>query len=267
MSGFQIILKATLRAIQRDRVLHALAGTALLLFFLVPAFSLFSMRQVQELAITLSLSALSLVLLVLTVMLGGFAVWRDVDRRYTASVLGLPISRAGYLLGKFTAVALFLVLCAALLSAVSVVVILFCGGLYPSDLSIRWDNILAAIVADLCKYILLAAFALFFSTLSTSFFLPVFGTLAIYFAGSASQEVMEYVSGEFGQKLFAPVRILTEGLYYVLPNFTAFNLKVEAIYALPLSPSGLIYTFLYFVVYTGLVLTLSVRVFTRRELP
>lgn len=267
MNGFGVIVQATLRAILRDRVLHALVGAALLIFLLVPAFSLFSMRQVQELAITLALSTISLSLLVLTIMLGGFAVWRDVERRYTASVLGLPVSRAGYLLGKFAAVAVFLALCAAVLTTVSAAVIVFSSGLYPSDLPLVWSNLLAAVVADVCKFTLLAAFALLFSSLSTSFFLPVFGTLAVYFAGSASQEVMEYVTGEFGQKLSAPVRALGEGLYYVLPNFSAFNLKVQAIYALPLSLPGLAFTFLYFLIYTGLLLTLAVRVFERRELP
>ncbi len=71
----------TVRSILRDRVLHALLGVALLLFLLVPVFSLFSMRQVQELSVTLCLSALSLVLLVLSVLLGASSIWRDIERR------------------------------------------------------------------------------------------------------------------------------------------------------------------------------------------
>ena len=65
----------------RDRVLHAVFGVGLLLLLLVPVFSDFSMRQVQEAAISLTLSASSLTLLVVAALLGSAAIFRDVDRR------------------------------------------------------------------------------------------------------------------------------------------------------------------------------------------
>lgn len=260
------LLGVSLRWIVRDRLLHAIVGVALLLLLLVPAFSLFSMRQVQELAITLSLSAVSAVLLVIAVLLGASSIWRDIERRYSTAVLTLPLPRTAYLLGKFCAIALFLCLCAALLGGVSAVAIMFVAGGYPSDLPILWLNISAAVAMDALKYILLAAVGLLFSCISTSFFLPIFGTIAIYLAGSASQEVYEYISGEFG-RTFSPLMLaLLKGVYYLLPNFAAFNLKVQAIYGLPLSLSGLVFTCLYFFVYTAILLALSVWTFSRREL-
>lgn len=256
----------TFLAILRDRVLHALLGVALLMLMLVPVFSLFSMRQVQELSITLSLSSISFILLVLSTLLGASSIWRDIERRYTASVLGLPVSRTGYLLGKFCGIALFLVACTALLAVVSVVVIKIGAAQYSAEVPVRWGNILLAIAADGLKYVLLAAVALLFSSLCTSFFLPIFGTMAIYLAGSASQEVMEFVSGEFGRQISPVAKGGIQVVYYLLPNLSAFDLKVEAIYALPLSASGLLLTFLYFLVYTGILLSLAAWSFSRREL-
>src|SRR5689334_5418069 len=101
MTTISNVVKVVLKTTIRDKVLHALLACGVLLFMLVPSFSLFSMRQVQELSITLSLSAISFILLVFTVFLGSSSIWRDVERRYTTSVLGLPISRASYVLGKF----------------------------------------------------------------------------------------------------------------------------------------------------------------------
>jgi ABC-type transport system involved in multi-copper enzyme maturation permease subunit len=250
----------------RDRVLHAVLGVALLLFLLVPAFSLFSMRQVQELAITLSLSAISSVLLVLAVLLGASSVWRDIERRYTTSLLGLPVSRGTYVVGKFLGIALLLLACGLLLGVVSGGVISVAASQYRSDIPIHWFNIGMAVFADSLKYILLAAVALLFSVLSTSFFLPVFGTISVYLAGSASQEVYEYISGDYAKSLSPVAKKLIAGVYYVLPNFAAFQLKVQAIYGLPLSPAGLGYMVLYFLVYTAILLSLSVWVFNRREL-
>jgi ABC-type transport system involved in multi-copper enzyme maturation permease subunit len=55
-------------------------------------------------------------------------------------------------------------------------------------------------------------------------------------------------------------------LYYLLPNFGAFDLKVLAIYGLPVPVRGLLLTVAYFLVYTGLLLAVSTAVFLRREM-
>lgn len=262
-----MIILVTFRAILRDRILHTLLGVALLLFLLVPIFSLFSMRQVQELSVSLCLSALSLVLLVLSILLGASSVWRDIERRYTASVLGLPVSRRSYLLGKFFGIALFLLGCTLILGLASALAIHFSALQYPSHRPVVWTNLAVAVTADGLRYILLTACALLFSALSTSFFLPIFGTLAVYFAGTASQQVMEYVSGDIGQKMPHIFKLLVKGVYYVIPNFSAFNFNVQAIYGLPITFADIGYCFLYFLIYTVILLSIAVWAFGRRELP
>jgi len=104
------------------------------------------------------------------------------------------------------------------------------------------------------------------SAISTSFFLPIFGTIAIFLAGSASQEVMEYLGGDTPLQVSAISKAVIKTLYYLLPNFTAFDLKVYAIYSLPLPLSGLASTFLYFLTYTSIILCLAAWSFGRREL-
>jgi Cu-processing system permease protein len=267
MAHFTNLLYVAWKWTLRDRVFHALIGVSLLLFLLVPSFSLFSMRQAQELSITLSLSAISLVLLFLATLLGASSIWRDVERRYINSVLGLPISRASFVLGKFSGIVCLLVLCALVLGVVSMFVIAVTSVQYPSPLPIRWQNVIAAIASDTCKYILLAACATLFSALSTSFFLPFFGTISVYLAGSASQDVYEYITGDYAKSISPLFKGMVRIVYYILPNFAAFNFKVQAIYGLPLSLAGLMYTGLYCLIYVTILLFLSVWIFSRRELP
>ncbi|WP_373878768.1 ABC transporter permease [Geobacter hydrogenophilus] len=245
----------------------AILIVALLFFLLVPSFSLFSMRQVQELAVTLCLSTISLLLLLVSVLQGASSVWRDVEKRYTSSLLGLPVSRATFVVAKFAGIAVTLVCCTMLLGALALPAISISAAQYPSDIPIHWMNIIGAIGMDCLKYILLSAVALFLSTVSTSFFFPFFGSVAIFFAGSASQEVIEYISGDYGKSLTPAAKLVINIVYYLLPNFSAFNLKVAAIYGLPFPFKGALYTFLYFIVYTSILLCLSVWSFTRRELP
>jgi len=199
-------------------------------------------------------------------MLGGFSVWRDVEKRYVPAILGLPISRKGYVFGKFAGVALAFLGCSFVLGLAGICVISLAGAFYPSEIPVSWSAIIVSIFAYCLKYVLLAAFGLLFSSLSTSFFLPVFGTLAIYLAGSASQQVMEYLTGNYSQD-FAPLfQKSIQVLYYILPNFSAFDLEVYAVYSLPLDGRSLILIGFYFVVYTTLVLSAAGWAFGRREL-
>lgn len=258
---------SNLRMIVRDRMLHAVFGVAFCMLLMIPSLSTFSMRQVQELAITLSLSAVSLSLLIMTLVLGSMSIWRDVERKFTASVLTLPVSRASYVLAKFLAIVLFVMACAIILGGVSAVVIAISSSQYPSDLPLRWDSLTIAIAADVFKFLLLAAVALLFSSFSTSFSLPFFGTIGIYLAGSASQEVYEYVSGEFGQSIAPFSLMLIKGVYFLLPNFSAFDYTVPAVYALDISLESLLYAFCYGMTYTTILLSVAVWGFSRRQLP
>jgi hypothetical protein len=153
-----------------------------------------------------------------------------------------------------------------LLGVVSSVVIVIAAAQYPAQQPIIWGNFVCGVFFSCCKYILLASVALLFSAISTSFFLPIFGTFAIYLAGSASQEVIVYLSGEKAMQFSAMSKGVVKGLYYILPNFSAFDLNVYAIYSLTLPISGLAYTFIYFLVYTAIILYLAAWSFARREL-
>lgn len=259
------IVAVSIKSIFRDRVFQGILVVALILLA-VPSVSVLSMRQVTELSITLCLSLVSFILLLLAIFLGGVTLWKDIDRRYAHSVLSLPISRSRYLFGKFTGVALFLLLSTLLLGVVAMLVILFVSNSYPPDRPIAWGTIALALGLDACKCILLVAFALLFSSVSTSFFLPVFGTIAIFLVGGASQQAYDFVNSSAASTISPLVRQVASMLYYVLPNFSAFDLKVNAIYALNLNAQGICLTVVYFIVYTAILLLCSAAAFNRREL-
>lgn len=267
MNRLQSHIILTFRWAMRDKILHAVLGLSLFLFLLVPTFSLFSMRQVQETAITLSLSAISFVLMVLAIFLGSSSIWRDIEKKYTTSILTLPVSRGTYLLGKFFGISLFLALTGIILALLSAVIIVISVSHYPSEIPVNWFNFGLAVSADVLKYILLTAVAILFSCVSTSFFFPLFATLAVFLAGSGSQEVFEFISGRFGEGIHPGFLWSMKLVYYLVPNFASFNLKLQAIYGLQINPAGLGLTGLYFLVYTSLLLCISSLTFQRRQLP
>lgn len=260
------IIQITLKGIFRDRVFQGIMALGVLFLFIPSAASL-SMRQVTELSVTLSLSLISFILLLLSVFLGATSLWKDMERRYTFSVLSLPISRTSYLLGRFFGLALFLVLTSVVLGAVSMLVIKVASGMYPPDRPIVWGYLLLAVLFATCKYVLLVAVALLLSTVSTSFFLPIFGTICTFLASGVTQQVYEYVNSPASQQTVAPlVKAAASGIYYLLPNLAGFDLKVNAIYSIAPNMQGLGLTLGYFVAYTAMLLGAAALLFQRREM-
>lgn len=260
------IIQITLKGIFRDRVFQGIMALGVLFLFIPTAASL-SMRQVTELSITLSLSLISFILLLLSVFLGATSLWKDMERRYTFSVVSLPISRSSYLLGRFFGLALFLMLTSAVLGAVSMLVIKMASGMYPPDRPIMWGYLALAIGFSTLQYILLVAVALLLSTVSTSFFLPIFGTICTFLASGVTQQVYEYVNSPTAQQTVAPlVKSVASGVYYLLPNLAGFDLKVHAIYSIAPNTQGLLLTTGYFAAYTAMLLGAAALIFNRREM-
>lgn len=260
------IIQITLKGIFRDRVFQGIMALAVLFLFIPSAASL-SMRQVTELSITLSLSLISFILLLLAVFLGATSLWKDIERRYTFSVLSLPLSRTSYLFGRFFGMALFLILTSALLGAVACLMIKVASGLYPPERPVVWGYLLLAIVFATFKYILLVAVALLLSTVSTSLFLPIFGTICAFLASGVTQQVYEFVNSPASAQAVSPFsKSVASLVYYLLPNLAGFDLKVNAIYSIAPNLPGLGLTTAYFIVYTAILLGAAALLFNRREM-
>lgn len=261
-----LIITSTLKSIFRDRVFQGIM-TLGVLFLFVPSAASLSMRQVTELSITLSLSLISFILLLLAVFLGATSLWKDMERRYTFSVISLPLSRTSYLLGKFFGLALFILLTATALGGAACLAIKIASGLYPPDRPIVWNYLVLSILFATLKYILLVAVALLLSTVSTSFFLPIFGTICAYLASGVTQQAYEYIHSPGAAKALLPAtKLAADGVYYLLPNLSGFDLSVHAIYSIPPNQHGLFLTLVYFVAYTAILLGVAALVFSRREM-
>lgn len=260
------IIGITLKGIFRDRIFQGIMALAVL-FLVIPSAASLSMRQVTELSITLSLSLISFIMLLLAVFLGATSIWKDIERRYTFSVLSLPMGRPAYLAGRFLGVALFMLITALFLGVMAMITIKIASFIYPAARPLLWSAIVASIVFDALKYIIVVAVTMLLATVSTSFFLPVFGAISTYLAGTISQQVYDYLQTPSAQtSVSAIVRKAALLFYYLLPNLSGFDLKVHAIYALPINVQGLILTALYFIVYTGIVLSVGTLLFARREM-
>jgi ABC-type transport system involved in multi-copper enzyme maturation permease subunit len=254
----------SLKGFLRDRVFQGIMAVSVL-FFIIPAVSNISMRQISELSISISLSLVSFVLLLLSIFIGGTTLWRDMERRYTFSVLGLPLSRTSYLFGRFLGVAACLVLAAVFMGTCSLLIIKFVSSTYPPDRAISWLNIIFALFFDLLKYLLLVGLSFLFSSFSTSFFLPVFSSISFFVLGTVSQQVYDYIHSPMGEGLSSVVRHAGTVFYYIIPNFTLFDLKSYAVYAIEIPFKGIWLPCGYFIVVLSIMLMTASAIFSKRD--
>lgn len=261
---FQLAL-VSFKGFLRDRTFQGISAISVLFLF-VPAISNISMREIPELSISLSLSLVSFVLLLLSLFIGGTALWRDIERRYTFSVLSLPLSRSTYLLGRFLGVAACLVFAAFFMGICSLLIIKLVSSTYPPERAVSWLNIFFALFFDLLKYLLLVGLAFLFSSFSTSFFLPVFSTISFFVLGTVSQQVYEYLHSPMGEGLPASVRQAGNLFYYLIPNFTLFDFKSYAVYAIEIPLRGVLLPCGYFIVVLSFLLISATIIFSKRDL-
>ncbi len=107
---------------------------------------------------------------------------------------------------------------------------------------------------------------LLFSIFATSTFLPLALSVGIYFASFSTEAVKFYVETGTGAMRTTPIiKWLAQFVYWILPNFAAFDLKIQAIYHLPLAAKSLLLTQAYGIGYLGVLLALATMAFHRRE--
>jgi len=266
MSHWYCFTGLVILGIVRDKVLRVVFLSGLLLLLLAPFFSMFSMRQIQELLVTVSLSWVSLTLLLVALILGSSSVWRDIERRWLFSTFGLPIERSTYLFSKITAIFISLAIAGLFLGVIGAGLITIVGSQYSTALDFSWFKYSYAVIFITLKYMLLAAISVFFSSVSTSFFLPIFGSLGVFLAGSASQGVLDYLTSPTSEPLAASTLIFAKFLYYLLPNFSIFDFTTQAVYGLQITSSQLSLGVVYFLIYTAIIICVSVMTLTHREL-
>lgn len=251
----------------RDKVFITLVVISILSFLLlIPSISSLSMRQVREVAVSLSLSLVSFVSLVLTIFIAINLVYKDMEKRYLNYIISTPITREYYILGKYFGLFTIIGFCILVLSLFSVIGITIASKLYESRTPMLWSNYFMSIFFDFISLMIIASISLLSSSFSTNIFVPLFVTIGTYIVGNTTQMVMDYIKSPYGKELPLISIYLSKLAYYLFPNLTAFDIKVKAIYGIPLSFNYIIVTFLYGIVYIVIILSLTVLIFRKKEI-
>jgi ABC-type transport system involved in multi-copper enzyme maturation permease subunit len=253
----------------RDRVLAAIMVVGLLLLLTTPVVASFSMRQVLALATSYSLSIIGLMGLLLTLFIAMSLVAKDLEQRQVYTVCSLPISRSAYLLGKFIGFAVLILWAVVILGCFSAVALFVLERMYPTARGFAWGAFVVGLWLQYWVFLIVGAITVLFSTVATSNFLPLALSVGLYFGGYSAEAVRYFIRTAAGQQELGPAvqwfQWFGNVVYWILPNFSLFDLKNQIIYGVALTAKELLLTQTYALSYLAVLLVLSTLAFSRRE--
>jgi ABC-type transport system involved in multi-copper enzyme maturation permease subunit len=252
LSRLAAVAANTFRETVRERVLYNLVFFALLMTASGLLLGRLSIRQDEKIIKDIGLAAMDLFGTLIAIFIGTGLVSKEIERRSLFPLLAKPLTRDEFYLGKFAGLVFTLLVNLAVMT----------GGMYLTLVATRrgFDaGLMTAVYPTLLALVLVVAFAMLFSTLTSSTLASVF-TVGVVLAGRFSDVVRN-------MRQVAPSvpTWLVDLLYLALPNFRNFEFKDRVVYGEPVPAAVLGWVTLYAAAYVGIVLALGLVSFRRRD--
>lgn len=250
----------------RDKVLYNLVVFAVLLMSASYLIGELTAGQDVKIIKDLGLASISVFGLLIAVFIGIGLVWKEVEKRSIYTLLTKPMRRQDFLLGKYCGLVLTLVINVVVMTVAYYLVLAYMQAVSPPNIRASWPapavdpELLKAIVLIMLELMLVTAIALLFSTFSSPF-LSAMLTTGVWVIGHFNQDLRDY-----GATIHSPLAAsLARAVYYVVPNFAAFDVKLQVVHAqaVPVRYIGLACA--YGAVYIAFVLVAAVVIFSKRD--
>ena len=255
------ILKAlgwtTFLEIVRDKVLYNIILCAFLLLGLGFLASKLIFLQPERVMLDFGLSGTAISCLMIAIFTGSSLLGREFERRTICLALCHPVSRAQFVLGKFSGLVLVIFVNWLLLS-LSYLLIL--SGVSDWQAGCLSPILLTALVLVLIQSWMLAGLAILFSTFTTTSLSVVF-SVGLYLIGNSVNQLRELslkIQSSLG-------RWIIKGVADLLPDLQHFNMGMRVTYGLPIDWKFFGLSVLYGVTFTSVVLLFAGVLIQKRE--
>ena len=270
MRGIWAVTVVTFREGIRNRAFYGISIIALLLLAANLVIAGLIPQDVGKVAVDIALSTVSFSGLLVVLFIGINLVAKDLDRRTIYMVISRPISRQGYIVGKFFGTA------ALVMAAVIIIGIFAAISIFVTNLSFpayfprfAWIGVVLAISYTALSLVLLTAISLLFASFTSNSFITLVLTVIVYVIGHSLYDVKALLEGgsQIATDASGAVVKAVQIAYYLFPNLSLFDLKLQAAHALSIPTPYLFWVALYGVGYSAFMIGLAALVFSRREFP
>ena len=266
MRSTSLIALNVFRESVRDKVLYNLVLFAVLLMGASYLIGQLTAGQDVKIIKDLGLAATSVFGLFIAIFIGIGLVSKEVERRSIYALLSKPVSRPQFIAGKYAGLVLTLAVNVTVMAAALYLLLAYMTWATPPVARTAWDApgtdpaLLKALLLIFIELMLITAIALFFSTFSSPI-LSAAMTFGLYVAGNFNADLRN-----FDKVVDSQVAVwLARGLYHVLPDLSAFDIKTQVVHGLPVSAGYLASTAAYGAAYIAALLLAAMVIFSRRD--
>jgi ABC-type transport system involved in multi-copper enzyme maturation permease subunit len=266
MRAVRYIALNVFRESVRDRVPYNLVLFAVLLIGSSYLLGQLTAGQDVKIIKDLGLAAISIFGLFIAIFIGIGLVSKEVERRSIYALLAKPISRPQFIAGKYAGLVLTLAVNVAVMTIALYAVLGYLTWIETPEFKASWEApgvdpaMLKAILLIFVELMLVTAIALFFSTFSSPI-LSAAVTFGLYIAGNFNADLKN-----FEQVVDSPAAAwLARGLYHLLPDLSAFDVKIQVVHGLPVAAGYIWSTLGYGALYIAALLLAATVIFSRRD--
>jgi ABC-type transport system involved in multi-copper enzyme maturation permease subunit len=243
----------TAREAVRNKLLYTLLFFALAMMLFGTALSTLSYVERERVMQDFAFAAIRLFSVAIAIFVGVGLIHKEIDRKTVYTILSKPLSRAEFLIGKYTGLTLIIWLQVVIMASFFAGVSLLIGA--PLEF-----NHLAALALTAVELALVVALATLFSSFTTPL-LASFFSCAIWFAGHLTRDLRDHGADSSS----ALVREGTAWMHRILPDLESFNLSIQAAHQLPIAASDIWLPALYGAGYVAIILAFATLIFERRD--
>jgi ABC-type transport system involved in multi-copper enzyme maturation permease subunit len=256
------IARNTFRENIRDKILYNLILFALIMILSSVALGQLTLGHEEKVIVDIGLSAISIFGTLIAIFIGISLVYKELEKRTVYALLSKPVHRHEFILGKYLGLLYTLLVNVVIMTVGLILTMMYHGGVGFQG----YIRLIPAVYLIFLSLALTTALALVFSTFST----PALSTLFTFFLwviGHFNGDLLEF--GRLTKS--APLQWLFRVLYYVLPNLSNFttidsrNVIESAAYRQPIDLIAVLWVTVYGLLYCGILLSLSIVVFSRRD--
>ena len=208
----------------------------------------------EKILLDIGIGAIAVLSVIVAIFIGTALINKEIEKRTLLMLIPKPISRAELILGKH------LGLTAVLGVMVTVMMAIYLAMLSISQIDYPLVPLLTASGYLMLELALISAVAILFGVFTSSILATLF-SFGVYLMGHFSEDLVDL--GKLSNN--ASIESLTTSLYLVLPNLSRLDLKNEAVYGLLPSMTELLSHALYSLLYTALLLIISMMIFAQKE--
>ena len=244
----------TFREAVRDRILYNLV----VFVFLITASAIIlgdlTDGQEARTIVNIGLNAILIFGTFISIFVGVGLVSKEIEKRTIYAIFSKPVGRGEFIIGKYLGLCLTLLVNVAVMGAGVSLALIYVGGTGLA-LSI-WGGIFLIFL----ELAILTAVAILFSSFSSPS-LSALLTFFVFIIGHMSASLRD-LAATLGSRSAV---IFFEAVYYLLPNLAHFSFRTEAANGMIPTVAMLGGAALYAVIYIGILLTVSILIFRRRN--